>query len=133
MPKTAAPLLTWSRTFPAAPEQVREARRFLATVLAGRDARDALLCLSELVTNAVVHSHSGQPGGTFTVRAQLDGQRLRVEVGDQGGPWHPSALVSADVQNGRGLLIVGQLASRWGCKGHSHYGWTVWFELDTCR
>jgi serine/threonine-protein kinase RsbW len=133
MPKTAAPLTTWSRTFPALPEQVREARRFLAAVLADQDAPDALLCLSELVTNAVVHSHSSQPGGTFTVRAQLDGQRLRVEVGDQGGPWHPPARVTADEQNGRGLVIVGQLASRWGCEGHSRTGWTVWFELDTCR
>jgi serine/threonine-protein kinase RsbW len=133
MPKTAAPLITWSRTFPAIPEQVREARRFLAAVLAGRDTTDALLCLSELVTNAVVHSHSSQPGGTFTVRAQLDGQRLRVEVGDQGGPWHPPGRAGADEQNGRGLLIVSQLASRWGCEGHSQHGWTVWFELDACR
>jgi serine/threonine-protein kinase RsbW len=133
MPKTAAPLVTWSRSFPAAPEQVREARRFLAAILADRDAPDALLCLSELVTNAVVHSRSGQPGGIFTVRVQLDGQRLRVEVCDQGGFWHAPAPVSADGQNGRGLVIVGQLASRWGCEGHSRSGWTVWYQLDTCR
>ncbi len=38
--------------------------------------------LSELATNAVVHSRSGQPGGTFTVRAELGAQRLRVEVRD---------------------------------------------------
>jgi len=27
---TAAPLISWSRAFPATPEQVREARQFLA-------------------------------------------------------------------------------------------------------
>ena len=130
MPKTAAPLMAWSRSFPAAPEQVREARRFLAAILANLDAPDASLCLSELVTNAVVHSHSSQPGGIFTVRAQLDGQRLRVEVCDQGGPWLSPTHATTDEENGRGLLIVGQLADRWGCEGHSRTGWIVWFEIE---
>lgn len=80
-----------------------------------------------------MHSRSGQPGGIFTVRIQLAGQCLRVEVCDQGGPWQPLAPVSADGVNGRGLVIVGQLASRWGCEGHSLTGWTVWCELDACR
>lgn len=51
MPKTAAPLVTWSRSFPAAPEQIREARRFLVGILDGHQmADDALLCLSDLST-----------------------------------------------------------------------------------
>ena len=127
---------TCSRTFPATPVQAREARLFLVTILGDQPlaaAADALLCLSELATNAIVHSRSRQPGGSFTVRAQLDSHRLRVEVCDQGGPWHSPGQASADEQNGRGLLIVGQLASRWGCEGHSHYGWTVWYEMDTGR
>lgn len=124
---------TFSRTFPAVPAQVGEARRFLAGLLDGCPvADDAVLCLSELVSNAVVHSHSRHPGGSFTVRVQLHGQRLHVEVCDQGGPWHPPGRASADEQNGRGLLIVGQLAVRWGCEGHSQYGWTVWYEIE-CR
>jgi anti-sigma regulatory factor (Ser/Thr protein kinase) len=128
---TAAPGITWARTFPAVPAQVREARRFLAGLLDGGPAAgDALICLSELVSNAVVHSRSSQAGGTFTVRVQLAGQRLRVEVCDQGGPWHSPGRASSGEPGGRGLLIVGQLASRWGCEGHSHAGWTVWFELE---
>ena len=131
---TAAPVITWARTFPAVPAQVREARRFLAGLLDGGPAAgDALICLSELVSNAVVHSRSSQPGGTFTVRVQLADQRLRVEVCDQGGPWHSPGRASSGEPGGRGLLIVGQLASRWGCEGHSRTGWTVWFELETGR
>ena len=127
---TAAPVITWARTFPAGLAQVREARRFLAGLLVGGPAADdALICLSELASNAVVHSRSSQPGGTFTVRVQHDGQRLRVEVCDQGGPWHSPGRASSDEPGGRGLLIVGQLATRWGCAGHSQHGWTVWFEL----
>ena len=129
---TAAPVITWARTFPAVPAQVREARRFLAGLLDGGPAAgDALICLSELVSNAVVHSRSSQAGGTFTVRVQLAGQRLRVEVCDQGSPWHSPGRASSGEPGGRGLLIVGQLASRWGYEGHSRTGWTVWFELET--
>jgi len=131
---TATPVITWARTFPAVPAQVREARRFLAGLLDGGPAADdTVICLSELASNAVVHSRSSRPGGTFTVRARLAGQRVRVEVCDQGGPWHSPGQASTGGPNGRGLLIVGQLATRWGCEGHSRTGWTVWFELDTSR
>jgi anti-sigma regulatory factor (Ser/Thr protein kinase) len=82
---TTTPLIAWSRTFPAVPEQAGEARRFLAAILAGRRADDAIPCLSELVANACLHSRSRQPGGRLTVRVQLHGDRVRVEVGDQGG------------------------------------------------
>lgn len=128
---TSAPQ-TWSRVFPGRPDQVRHARQYLARVLDGCPvADDAVLCLSELASNAIVHSRSRQPGGAFTVRAQLKDRRVRVEVCDQGGSWDSPGRVSADEQNGRGLLIVGQLAARWGCEGHSQSGWNVWFELDT--
>ena len=126
---TEAPL-AWSRAFPASPEQVREARQFLAGVLDGGPAAgDAVLCLSELVTNATVHSRSHEPGGHFTVRAAIRGGRLRVEVHDEGGPW-TQPMRSRDGQHGRGLLIVGQLAGDWGRSGDSATGWTVWFTLN---
>lgn len=131
MSASATPLTVWSRTFPATPAHVSHARRFLGTILNGHQrADDALLCLSELATNAVVHSHSRQPGGSFTVRAHRDHALLRVEVCDQGGPWHTAAQARADEQNGRGLLIVSNLVTRWGCEGHSQTGWNVWFEIQ---
>ena len=80
-----------------------------------------------------MHSRSQQPGGEFTVRVRLDGQRLRVEVRDQGGPWQSAAPARTGDLSGRGLVIVGQLAARWGCAGLSQVGWTVWYELDAVR
>ena len=88
---STAPLIGWSRAFPATPAQVREARQFLTGILDGHPATDdAVLCLSELVTNATIHSRSREPGGHFRVRAERHGSRVRVEVTDQGGPWAQS-------------------------------------------
>lgn len=121
----------WAETFPAQPEQVRQARKSLARSMDGCPAaEDAIACLSELAANAVTHSRSAQPGGTFTVRAGLTpAGRLRVEVTDQGGPWTQSA--PTDGQHGRGLLIVRQLARDVGISSDNHTSRTVWFEL-TC-
>jgi anti-sigma regulatory factor (Ser/Thr protein kinase) len=129
MPTTAAvPLIAWSRVFSGTPEQVREARRFLADILAGQPVTgDALLCLSELVSNAVLHSHSGEPGGQFTVRVEMNENVLHVEVVDAGGLW--AGVGAGDEQHGRGLNIVSQLARAWGRDGDSETGWTVWYEL----
>jgi anti-sigma regulatory factor (Ser/Thr protein kinase) len=122
--------LAWSRAFPATPDQVREARQFLAGVLDGGPAAgDAVLCLSELVTNAIMHSRSREPGGRFTVTAAIRGARLRVGVRDDGGPWTP-AVRGRGGQHGRGLLIVGQLARDWGRTGDSATGWIVWFTMN---
>src|ERR1039457_3254031 len=116
-----APLLAWSRAFPATPEQVREARQFLAGIPGGSPAADdAILCLSELVTNAAVHSRSCMPGGHFTVRAEIHGGRLRVEVEDQGGPW--TRPTPGGGQHGHGLHIISQLAHAWGITGDSDTG-----------
>ena len=52
---------------------------------------------------------------------------MRVEVTDEGGPWGHER--DGDGQSGRGLLIVGELASRWG-RDDGGAGRTVWFEID---
>ena len=81
------------QVFPALAEQVGHARRFLAGLLMGYPMADeAVLCLSELASNTIIHSASRQPGGTFTVRAVIDDDGgVRVEVEDQGGLWGPSS------------------------------------------
>jgi serine/threonine-protein kinase RsbW len=122
--------LSWQRIFPGEASQVREARRFLTHCLAGcRGADDAITCASELAANAVVHSNSRLPGGSFAVHAARGAAgRLRVEVIDQGGPWSPSPDPGG--QHGRGLLIVGRLATDWGITG-GRDSRTAWCELGT--
>ena len=127
LPAAAAPPVT-ARVFAGDAGQVRAARRFLAGLLDGCTAADdALLCVSELATNAVLHSRSGRQGGRFTVRATVQAGSVRVEVTDEGGPWRRER--DGDGQSGRGLLIVGELASRWS-RDECGAGRTVWFEID---
>jgi serine/threonine-protein kinase RsbW len=127
LPAAAAPPVT-AQVFAGDAGQVRAARRFLAGALDGCPATgDALLCVSELATNAVLHSRSGRQGGRFTVRAARRAGSVRVEVTDEGGPWGHER--DGDGQSGRGLLIVGELASRWGREDGAGRR-TMWFELD---
>jgi anti-sigma regulatory factor (Ser/Thr protein kinase) len=127
---TTVPSLAWARAFPATAAQAGEARRFLSAILDGSPATDdVVLCMSELVTNAIIHSHSHKPGGHFAVHVQMCAGILRVEVRDEGGPW-TWPVRRRDGRHGRGLLIVDQLARDWGRSGGSVAGWTVWFECD---
>jgi anti-sigma regulatory factor (Ser/Thr protein kinase) len=120
-------------TLPATANQIAEARRFVVDFVGGATlAVDAVLCLSELATNAVVHSNSRRAGGRFTISAELyrDGC-LRIEVEDQGGRWLEQA--KPEGQRHLGLTIVRALASAWGIEGDGSNRRSVWFELRPVR
>jgi serine/threonine-protein kinase RsbW len=125
------------RTFSGLPGQVSVARRWLAQMIDGFAAIDeVLLACSELATNAIMHSDSGQPGGRFTVRLAIRQDIVRVEVLDQGGAGpgrrdarryeggHPEDAS----QYGRGLRIVAAITDAWGITG-DHEGRTTWCEI----
>ncbi|MET9362874.1 ATP-binding protein [Streptomyces sp. NPDC006632] len=86
---------------------------------------DVLLCVSELVTNALLHGVP--PGRGFLLRMGLcDGAVLRVEVQDSGAGV-PGIAKGADAgaEGGRGLLLVEAVADKWGV-GERDPGKTVW-------
>jgi serine/threonine-protein kinase RsbW len=127
-PAGALPLRTCERTFSAIPGQVSHARRFLADLVGDSElSADVITCLSELATNAVIHSDSRKPGGTFSVRVAVGPGLIRVEVMDDGGAWR---LVEppGDGQRGRGLVIVAAFATCWGITTCTS-GRTAWFEF----
>ena len=101
---------SFHRTYPGTTDQVRQVREDLAAFTQGCPfADDLILMASELVTNALMHSKSGQPDGAFTVRAEVrTGDFAWLEVEDQGGEW--TGQQPGDDEHGRGLAIVAGLA-----------------------
>ncbi len=72
------------RAFSGCRDQVARARQFVAGELAGCPVADeAILCVSELATNALMHTASGD-GGKFEVIVQRWTSLARVSVCDQG-------------------------------------------------
>ena len=87
-------------------------------------AADLLLCVSEVVTNAV--RHAGPP---HSLRLSQAGDTLRVEVAD--AEQQAPILNQQDPlsTSGRGLRILDQLATRWGSEP-TEDGKAVWFEFE---
>jgi anti-sigma regulatory factor (Ser/Thr protein kinase) len=108
-------------------ESPRRAREFVNEVLERNGVTpgvrdDAVLLVSEVVTNAVRHAHSDA-----TVAVALMDDHLRIDVTDDGPGW-PERHAPAGEHGGYGLHLVAQLAGTWGV---SRVGGekTVWFEL----
>ena len=102
-----------------------EARRAVEARFATHPrAADLLLCVSEVVTNAV--RHAGPP---HSLRVSQAGDTLRVEVADS-APQAPILNQQDPLStSGRGLRILDQLATRWGSEP-TEDGKAVWFEFE---
>ncbi|HZY77790.1 MAG TPA: ATP-binding protein [Jatrophihabitantaceae bacterium] len=115
---------------PAGPEAPALARRYLqehARDLPSSVLDDALLLVSELVTNAVQH---GRPKIVLRLRESPPGIGVFVSDGGDGLPRFPPAEPDQHAVSGRGLRIVDAIASDWGVEHDgSRPGKVVWFEL----
>jgi anti-sigma regulatory factor (Ser/Thr protein kinase) len=102
----------------------REDGRALPASLSG----SLLLLVSEVVTNAVLHSKS-PPGAQLVLKAKVRGGAIRVSVTDSGHGFTDETRRHA---GGYGLYLVDQLASHWGVEQTDQPAarTTVWFELS---
>jgi serine/threonine-protein kinase RsbW len=123
---------SWSRLFPGHPEQVAQARLFTRSVLLGRpESETAELVVSELATNALRHTASGDSGGAFTVSVTVTPDRVMLAVDDLGSPGEP-VIRNGDggpPVSGLGLVLVESLAKEWGTT-RTRSGCRVWAELS---
>ena len=124
---STGPSAAWA--LPAEPSAVRQLRHraaeFASTAGASDEVTQAVaLAVSETVTNAVLHAYDPQQPGQVRVSCRTDGDRLTVEVADEGaGIWrhrdsrglgHGLAMVGALVQSldiapgpdGRGTAVT---------------------------
>ncbi|WP_265868615.1 ATP-binding protein [Streptomyces sp. SKN60] len=99
-----------------------------ATTPEGRErAEDVLLMVSEVVTNACLHT----AGPEELVLRHADG-RLRLEVADGSpDPPRPHAPRSPALPGGHGLMVLDRLAGAWGSapKADGALGKIVWVEV----
>lgn len=122
------------RDLPADPSSSRAARQFVGEQLAawGLDedvVATAQLCVTELVTNVLIHA-----GTPCRVTLHLDEGWLQVLVQDSG---RHGVVQRADGHtpldiSGRGLALVEALTAGWSAE-RSADGTTVWFELEVQR
>jgi serine phosphatase RsbU (regulator of sigma subunit) len=112
----------------ASAESAAVARQALCAMLgpeAGEAGETAALLLTELVSNAVRFA-----GGELLVRAGIHSDLLLVEVCDTSERMPASlAVPDPDAETGRGILLIRELADRWGCDPLPT-GKRVWFELS---
>ncbi|MGW1594591.1 SpoIIE family protein phosphatase [Streptomyces sp. NPDC002343] len=108
------------------PTVVSRVRRYVDEQLSAWDLEEATftteLIASELVTNALRY---GRP--PIRLRLLRPGTGLICEVYDAGGSTPHMRRARIFDEGGRGLLLVAQLAERWGTR-HERTGKTVWAE-----
>jgi anti-sigma regulatory factor (Ser/Thr protein kinase) len=118
--------------------EVGRARRWARSRLAGSGiqadeplAETLILLVSELVTNAVVHT--GRPAvlRLSLPHAVTDEATVRLEVADRSGRAPVPRCAGDEATGGRGLALVDGLADRWGWSVEAT-GKRIWCEVDRC-
>ncbi|MEU3293077.1 ATP-binding protein [Streptomyces longwoodensis] len=123
----------WGLSCPGFPEEVSRARRWTRDILRGSPlAEDAELIVSELGTNAILHTASGREPGSFHLAVAVTAQVVAVSVTDDGGtttaPKVEHQDQEAEAEHGRGLGMVSAIAHRVVVHDSDH-GHTVTAEL----
>jgi anti-sigma regulatory factor (Ser/Thr protein kinase) len=109
-----------SITLPSEPASVTTARRYVCGLLAdwglpdGDPAADSVrLMVSELATNAVLHTSGLSP--TFTIDIRLErGEQLHIGVTDSHPRWPQRLPAAVQQDNGRGMVIIRHLTAESG-------------------
>lgn len=120
----------YSETLPNLEESAEAARRLVRAALAvwhlDELADTAILLVTELVANAVRHTHSRV---IRIVIARPSEHLVRIGVVDNARVLPEPAKPGDELlTSGRGLLLVDALAERWGTELH-RWGKQVWAEL----
>lgn len=133
---TAAPArdIRWEKAYGGLSATVRDVRRDVRAILGPCPeviADDLELVVSELVANAIRHSRSGQPGGTYTVRISHQVTEkvpyIWVEVVDQGSSSWDGTFRAEPTH---GLAVIQQLSTWTGSDDEADGQRAVYARLD---
>ena len=110
---------------PTAPRASRDlVSRTLLEWRLSQQITDACLVVSELVTNAMIHT-----GTDIDLIVAEHRRSVRIAVRDHGHDLPVEQHGRSD-EHGRGLAIVAELSSAWGVLPHADGGKVVWAVLD---
>lgn len=102
-------------------------RDWLSALIPPDSPRDDLLTIAtELATNAIMHTASGN-AGQFGVELICSSASVLIVVTDQGGPGEPQFMQHPGAEHGRGLALVQALSAQIGIAGDSN-GRMIWAE-----
>ncbi len=127
-------LRTCAATLSHEPESLHRLRGWIRAVIAHTPHAPCLetlvIAANELATNALLHSRSGQPGGSFGVALTWNQETIQIAVQDQGGLGEPCLKSPLQAtESGRGLYLVDSLAAQWGWTPNV-FGTLVWVQFD---
>jgi len=114
--------------FPSARSTPAAVRTLVRDTLAGWQL-DGFVEVGELLADELAGNAVRHVGGPLTLRVTRTARSVRIAVEDPSR--NPPRLVVADPDalDGRGIMLVDALASRWGFEV-GNQGKTVWFELE---
>ena len=120
--------MRWRKVFRGEERELGAMRRWLASLLPPVPARDDVtLVATELASNAICHTASGQ-GGRFAVEVTMCRSVVRIGVTDDGGTGRPRVIEDPAAERGKGLLLVRALSVRTGmCR--TGPGRLVWADI----
>lgn len=128
---------TWPRVdvleFGPLPTAIASARAHARAVLAewglGHLIDDAVVVVSELMTNAYKASRTLSPPTPMVLRLLANEQQLLIEAWDQWVEGYELQQGSPDAEHGRGLTVVTALSDRWGVGHIGELYKMVWAEF----
>jgi anti-sigma regulatory factor (Ser/Thr protein kinase) len=127
-PSAAGTAVEASRSFGLDLSGARQARHFVRTTLQGWADHelmdDAVLVVSELASNAIIHARSA-----FTVTVRAGEELARIAVREDGSARPSDPMPTLVAATGRGLGLVAALSARWGAEAAGDGRRLVWAEL----
>lgn len=115
--------------FPAAADAAARARHWLRPMLPAHARQAGMVAISEVVTNALVHSRLAADDTLEVLVTCAGDARLRVSVRHRGTAFATPPAPQHGQIGGWGLHLVETLTEAWGVDSGNGHAIVVWFEL----